>query len=204
MENLKKIGIMGGTFNPIHNGHLALAARAYEQFKLDQILFMPSKNPPHKELKTIISDKHRVDMVSLAISDIPDFVLSTLELERGGTTYTVDTLDYLTKTEKDKMFYFILGADSLFELEDWLEPARIMEMAKIIVASRNTLSNENITERIQYLNSTYNTNIELIEMPPIDISSRHIRECIKNHHSICNYVPKPVEDYIYENNLYRT
>lgn len=203
MENVKKIGIIGGTFNPIHNGHMVLADSAYKQFHLDQIVFMPSKNPPHKEHKNIISDDHRVNMISLAISKIPYFSISTLELERGGTTYTVDTLEYLRKTQTDKIFYFIIGADSLFQIETWRDPAQIMKMTKFIVASRYDLSKDIITDQIEYLNLTYNTNIELIEMPNMDISSKHIRENIKNNVPIDAYVPESVKDYINKNDLYR-
>lgn len=204
MGNLKKIGIMGGTFNPVHKAHLVLAEKAYEQFELEKVLFMPSKNPPHKDLKNIISDEHRTNMISLAIADNPYFALSKLELERGGTTYTVDTLEYLTNHELDKMFYFIIGADSLFQLETWREPAKILKMAKVVAGSRYNLSNESILNQIHHLNTIFNTNIELLEIPTIDVSSKHIRESVENHQSISNYVPDSVEKYIYKHNLYST
>lgn len=204
MGNLKNIGIMGGTFNPIHKGHLVLAEKAYEQFKLAQVLFMPSKKPPHKELKHIISDEHRVNMISIAIASNPHFALSTLELSREGTTYTVDTLEYLAMNEPDVNFYFIIGGDSLFQLETWRETAKILKLAKVVASSRYNLSNECILNQIHHLNSTYNSDIELLEIPTIDISSKHIRESIINCQPISNYVPELVEQYIYDHNLYRT
>lgn len=203
MDRLKKIGIMGGTFNPIHNGHLVLANSAYKQFHLEEILFMPSKNPPHKEHKNIVSDDHRLKMISLAISDIPYFTLSTVELEREGTTYTVDTLESLWKTKGSISFYFIIGADSLFQIETWKKPEEIMKLAKFIVASRYGLSNEAMNQQIEYLNHTYNTNIERIKMPDIDVSSKHIRENIKNSNSVKKYIPKAVEEYIDKYDLYQ-
>src|SRR5690606_12925515 len=106
---MKKIGIMGGTFNPIHYGHLFLAENAYEQMGLDQILFMPSNNPPHKKVKDIVSNEHRKIMVHIAIKDNPHFTLSTIELEREGTTYTADTLAILTREQPDTEFYFLVG-----------------------------------------------------------------------------------------------
>lgn len=202
MEKIKKIGIMGGTFNPIHTGHLILAEAAYSQFELEVVYFMPSKNPPHKDLGEIVSDEHRSKMIMLAIKDNPHFKFSSLELEREGITYTVDTLEYLTEQNKDKEYYFIIGADSLYQIQTWRCPEKIFQMAHIVAATRYHLSNEKILEEIKYLNKEYDTSIEILHMPTIEISSKHIREKIKSRKSIKYYTPAVVEGYIENNKLY--
>ena len=106
---MARIGIMGGTFNPIHNGHIKLADTAYKELSLDKIWFMPSKIPPHKDNSTIVDEQHRVNMINLAISDYDYFELSELELKREGTTYTSQTLEYLSEYYPDDIFYFIIG-----------------------------------------------------------------------------------------------
>ena len=111
------VGIMGGTFNPVHNGHIAIAKAAHEQFNIPYILVMPSYSPAYKDNSNIVSATHRCNMVSLAIKDYDYMELSTLEIERGGRTYTADTLRLL-KDDYDKI-YFIIGADSLFTLNTW-------------------------------------------------------------------------------------
>ena len=119
---MKRIGIMGGTFNPIHSVHLIMAQVAYHQFHLDKVLFMPSKHPPHKDNSVIISDEHRTRMIQLAIDGNSNFEFSDLELKREVTTYTSDTLTYLTEKNPDTEYYFIIGGDSLEQLENWHKP----------------------------------------------------------------------------------
>ena len=117
MEQIRKIGIMGGTFNPIHNGHVALADAAYKTFSLDKVLFMPSGNSYMKQ--HVLDNSKRVSMVSKAIESISYFELSTIEVERFGNTYTSETLQQLTQQNPDVQYYFIMGADSLFHIEKW-------------------------------------------------------------------------------------
>ena len=122
----KRIGIMGGTFDPIHMGHLILGEKAYEQFSLDQVLFMPAGNPPHKRNRAgRASDEQRVEMVRRAINGNPHFALSLIEMNEEGYTYTYRTLENLKKEHPDTDYYFIIGADSLFSFETWMEPGRI-------------------------------------------------------------------------------
>lgn len=202
MEKIKKIGIMGGTFNPIHTGHLILAETAYEQFNLECVYFMPSKNPPHKNLSEIVSDEHRAHMVMLAIEDNPHFKLSSLEFQREGTTYTVDTLEYLTRKNPSEEYYFIIGADSLYQIETWRHPEKIFQMAHIVVATRYHLSDDKIMEQIKYLSQKFHTNIEILNMPAIEVSSKYIRETIKSGRSFKYYTSHAVEQYINQNKLY--
>lgn len=193
---------MGGTFNPIHMGHLILGEQAYEQYQLDKVYYMPSKQPPHKDLKDIIPDNLRRDMVELAIKGNSHFELSTIELDREGITYSVDTLEYLKKTERDTEWYFIIGADSLYQIETWRNPRRLLELTNIIVATRYHMSESTITEQVNYLKDTYGAHIEILEFPTIEISSKLIRERIKCNKSIQYYVPETVDEYIQKKNLY--
>lgn len=197
-----KAGIMGGTFNPIHNGHLFLAENAYEQIGLDYILFMPSKNPPHKIKSELASDEHRTNMVKLAIKDNPHFQLSTLELDREGTTYTADTLAILTRENPDTEYYFIEGADSLFMMQNWNKPQIIFDLSTVVVAGRNNVDFKKLNNQAEFYEKTYKAKILLLKMPTIQIASASIRERIEKDRSIRYYVPDAVRDYINEHRLY--
>jgi nicotinate-nucleotide adenylyltransferase len=203
MKDMMKVGIMGGTFNPIHNGHLLLAENAYEQMGLDKVLFMPSKNPPHKNKTNIVADEDRLAMVALAIQDNPHFTLSTMEMEREGITYTADTLSILTEKNPQIEYYFIIGADSLFMLETWKDPKTIFHLCTILIANRNLEEKENLEQQIRHLNSVYNeAHIILLTMPVIEVSSAWIRARIAEHKSIRYVVPKEVMLYMETYNLY--
>lgn len=198
----KKIGIMGGTFNPIHIGHLILGQTALEQFQLDKVLFMPTKNPPHKRYDHILDDAIRAKMVEIAIEDNPNFELSTFEMDREGITYTADTLSRLTKLHPDEEYYFIVGADSLFYIDKWKDPHTIFRLSKLVAAVRNHKTIDEMLQRIEELNETFHGSIELLNSPNIDISSSEIRECLKNGNDIRYYVTTKVASYIKTNNLY--
>lgn len=199
---MSKIGIMGGTFNPIHFAHLILAESAYEQFSLDKIIFMPSKNPPHKSHDEIVSDELRSNMIQLAIEGNPHFEFSGLELNREGTTYTYETIEELTKEYPNNEYYFILGADSLFDFEKWKNPVRILELTNIVAAGRDHLSENKLKKQIEYLSEKYNANIYLLKTPNMDISSQMLRKKVKIGETIRYYLPDVVEQYIIEHKLY--
>lgn len=199
----KKIGIMGGTFNPIHIGHLILGQTALEQFQLDKVLFMPTKNPPHKRYDNIVDDAIRAEMVLIAIKDNPYFELSTFEMDREGITYTADTLTQLTKQNPDEEYYFIVGADSLFYIDRWKDPATIFKLSRLLAAVRGQASNKDMLRKIEELNETFHASVELLNSPNIDISSSEIRERIQNGMDIQYYVMPDVARYIQSNNLYR-
>ncbi len=198
----KKIGIMGGTFNPIHIGHLILGQTALEQFQLDKVLFMPTKNPPHKRYDHILDDAIRAKMVELAIEDNPNFELSTFEMDREGITYTADTLSRLTKLHPDEEYYFIVGADSLFYIDKWKDPHTIFRLSKLVAAVRNHKTIDEMLQRITELNETFQGSVELLNSPNIDISSSEIRDYLKNGNDIRYYVTTKVASYIKKNNLY--
>ncbi|HKL80754.1 MAG TPA: nicotinate-nucleotide adenylyltransferase [Mobilitalea sp.] len=199
---MKKVGIMGGTFNPIHNGHLFLAEYAYEQIGLDRVLFMPSKNPPHKEEMDIISSEHRLNMVMLATRDNPHFEVSTFEMDREGITYTADTLSLLTKENPDTEYYFIVGADSLLMMTKWMNPQIVFKLCTIVAASRNHLPQRQLNIQAKLLRESYGASIIMLDMPTLEISSASIRERNATDKSIMYYLPKSVNDYIKVHGLY--
>jgi nicotinate-nucleotide adenylyltransferase len=200
---MKKVGIMGGTFNPIHHGHLFLAENAYEQIGLDEVLFMPSKHPPHKVIAGQVTDQQRTDMLSLAIQDNPHFKLSTIELEREGWTFTSDTLTIMTKETPDIEYYFIVGADSLFMMQQWREPQIIFDLCTVVVANRDNTDIKQLQEHAEYLKHLYRAKILLLDMPTIQISSANIRERVAEDKTIRYYLPDAVIEYMQNNRLYR-
>jgi nicotinate-nucleotide adenylyltransferase len=199
---MKKVGIMGGTFNPIHNGHLFLAEHAYEQAGLENVLFMPSMNPPHKDVMTVESAEHRFNMVRLAINNNSHFILSDLEHKRSGLTYTSDTLKVLKDKEPDTEYYFIVGADSLMMMSHWMDPQTVFRLSTIITGGREQCSKEQLEAQVRYLENAYKGKIILLDMPIMEISSELIRERVANKKSIRYYVPDNVVSYINENKLY--
>lgn len=200
---MKKTGIMGGTFNPIHIGHLLLAENAYEQLGLEKILFMPSRVPPHKPMGEVLENQKRIEMVELAIRDIPYFELSLMEMEREGVTYTVDTLSYLSEQQPDTEYYFIAGADSLYQIETWKDPGRILKLCRFSVANRESSLYPDLERQAEKLRRKYNARIELIDIPEVDISSHLIRERLRTGRSVRYLVPEPVEQYLREHRAYR-
>ena len=201
---MKKTGIMGGTFNPIHYGHLLLAENAYEQFGLDEVLFMPSNNPPHKKMTPVIDGARRAEMVRLAIEGNPHFAFSGEELTREGNTYTSDTLEILAEREPDTQFYFIIGGDSLNQFESWRRPEVILKLACVLAAERDGMSLQRTRQKIEYLNVKYHADVRLLLIPNIEISSHDIRQRAEVGHSIRYLLPESVREYILENGLYRS
>lgn len=199
---MKKVGIMGGTFNPIHHGHLFLAENAYEQIGLDQVLFMPSKLPPHKNNLYIVSEEHRKDMVMLAIQDNPHFAFSNMELEREGITFTADTLTILTKEHPDTEYYFIVGADSFFMMPEWRDPKTVFRLSTILVAGRDEIGEDELDKQAQYLKDNFGARSIILRMPSLQISSAVIRERIAANKSIRYYIPDKVLEYISIQRLY--
>lgn len=193
---------MGGTFNPIHLGHLLLSQRAYEQFDLEKVYIMPVNIPPHKQGERIAEDIHRCAMVQLAIASNPNFELSLMEVNRKGLTFTCDTLKELSQQFPEKEWYFIVGADSLASMERWKHPSEIFAMATIVVGVREDYDEGKLTTIIKHLEKTYEAKIKLLKMPNIDISSTDIRERIRSGLSCKYLVPESVEEYLESHRLY--
>lgn len=199
-----KIGIMGGTFDPIHNGHLMLGKAALVQFSLDEVWFMPNGNPPHKSKSSIQSDAHhRAFMTGLAIEGIKEFKLELYEVNRNDVSYSYKTLEHFHRCYPTDEFYFIIGADSLFAIENWVHPERIFPVCTILAAYRDEINTpEEMQIQIQYLKQKYQADVRLLNAPLMDVSSHELRESIRTGHKISDYVPENVEDYIMEEGLY--
>lgn len=202
MKAMKKVGILGGTFNPVHIGHLILAETAYETFGLDYVLLMPNGNPPHKEINTEDGGIHRMNMLRLAVEDNPHLQLSSFELDKKGVKYTYRTLELLKEQHPDTKYYFILGADSLFDLKKWQKPDSICKNVTLLAAVRDELGKERVKQQIALLKQELQAEIYLMDTPNLSFSSHNIRERIKNGKTVTYYIPKAVEEYIHDNNLY--
>jgi nicotinate-nucleotide adenylyltransferase len=200
---VKKVGIMGGTFNPIHIGHLMLAENAYDFCGLDEVWFIPSAAPPHKTGEPVLDYNHRSCMTELAIRDIPYFIKSDFEAQRHEQSYTSETLRLLHQKYPDTEFYFIMGADSLFQLESWHEPAKVMAQAILLVAVRDHHSESEMYQQINYLTEKYHGRIQLMNMPGIDLSSKLIRQRAANNETIRFFIPEAVRQYILQHHLYK-
>lgn len=199
---MARIGIMGGTFNPIHNAHIHMAWAAKTQFNLDCVWFMPSKNPPHKDNSNIVSEEHRKRMIEHAIYEYDGFEFSDIELKREGTTYTRDTLEFLTQKYPEHSWFFILGGDSLASFEQWRDPAYIASHCTILIAGRDETSGEEIEKYINLYKEKYNANMQVIHMENEKISSELIRSLANSGKSLQNMCPTIVERYISFHQLY--
>ena len=199
---MRKIGIMGGTFDPIHIGHLILGENTYLQFGLDKVIFMPSGNPPHKKDREGGTDQQRMDMVKLAIASNTHFEFSDIEMNEDGYTYTYRTLEKLLKEHPDTEYYFIIGADSLFYFDTWKNPQRIADACTLVVATRNHTSDEMLDKKIEFVKHRFNAKIEKLDTENIDCSSSQIRSWIRAGHTVKYYVPDTVINYIHTYHVY--
>jgi len=196
-----KIGMMGGTFNPVHNGHLKLARCAAEEYGLDKVLFMTGGNPPHKKDKPVLDAKFRHLMVKLAIGDIPDFEPCDYEIKLTDYSYTANTLQYLHKQYPGDEIYFILGADSLNYLEAWYKPEKILSGCILLVYGRDGYDAGKDAERLRQM---YGADIRMIRAPEIQISSTQIRTLARAGNDFSEYVPKAVYEFIQKYSLYKS
>jgi len=188
-----KIGILGGTFNPVHNGHLALASLCREKFSLSEILFVPAYKPPHKEVECRVSADDRLSMVKLAISGNSHFSVSTYEIDKKGTSYTIDTIRYFSDINSGKdNIYFITGSDSAANLEKWKDMDKILKVCVFVVATRPGWA----------MNGIYQNKILAVELPTPDISSSLIRSRLREKLPVKGLLPQSVENYISEKRLY--
>lgn len=193
-----KIGIMGGTYNPPHIGHLHAAQAAREQLNLEKIILIPSNIPPHKELpKLFASSKQRLEMTHIAARGI-DAEVSDIEITREGKSYTADTLEELKEEHPNDELYFIMGTDMLLTVQDWFEPHRIFAVAKLAVIARNDGDREAILAHIETL-KPMGAEICFVEVAPLPISSTELREniCAKKE-----FLPDGVFEYVSKEHLY--
>jgi len=197
-----KIGVLGGTFDPIHKGHLAIAEAAMKRLGLDEVYFVPSARTPLKESDTILAAEHRVKMVRLAIAGYPYFKLSTIEIDRPGPSYTVDTIAQLRDSlGADNELYFIIGLDSLVQLPRWREVARIIQMCQLVAVPRPGYSLPD-KDSLEAVIPGISQRLIILDEPKMDISATEIRQLAKRGESISHLVPEAVAEYIKKNKLY--
>lgn len=192
---------MGGTFNPIHFGHISIAQRAYEEFHLDYVLFIPSGKPYFKN--KVLDKKKRYEMTKLAISDYPFFRVSDIEINREGNSYSYETLEELSKKLPDSELYFIVGADSVLNMDKWKNPDIIFNKSHVLLALRPGNNSEEVLEKVKEYKVKFSADISIINLKEADISSTKIRENVRKGLDISAYVPPKIIDYIKKNNLYR-
>jgi nicotinate-nucleotide adenylyltransferase len=199
---LTALGILGGTFNPPHLAHLVCASEARIQLDLDRVLLVPTATPPHKEMEEEPGARHRLEMCRLAVGDHGDWLaVSTLEIERGGASYTIDTLREIHASQPGDELTFIAGGDMAWSLPTWRDPEAILEMAKFAVAERVGARREEVRERLAGLAGA--EQVTYIDVPRIDISSSALRRRIREGRSIDFLVPDAVGVYIEREGLYR-
>lgn len=200
-----RVGLFGGTFDPVHYGHLLLADVAREQCDLDEIWFVPAALPPHKQDSTLAAGEARAEMIELAVAGNPGMLVSRYELDRGGVSYTVDTLRHFAEETPDAELFFLMGADMLHDLPNWREAHEVCRLAIPIVAERpgsgpldhDCLKPIASAERIETFREYQ------IEIPQIDLSSTDIRQRVKEERSIRYRTPRAVQKYIEAHGLYR-
>lgn len=231
-RSYKKIGLFGGTFDPVHLGHLILAQAALDKFGLDKVLFLPNPAPYHRAKADISPLKDRVNMTKLAIEDNPDFEFSDFEINLPGPSYTSRTLEKFHEAYPETKIYFIMGGDSLFSIEYWKEPEKIFTLAAILSGkredeqmgatgilrpdlseeeaalmeehSKRVSLDEKIDQKIEELKKKYSAEIYNLYFPNIEISSSDIKARIKDGRTIKYLTPDKVIRYIYDNELYKS
>ncbi|MCD8198071.1 MAG: nicotinate-nucleotide adenylyltransferase [Lachnospiraceae bacterium] len=201
-EEGRRIGLFGGTFDPVHNAHLALAEQAYRQYKLDVVWFIPNGQPPHKRGQIHTDIRHRMEMIRLAIHDITYMELCGLEEGSDAYHYTYRTVQTLRERCPDDQFYFVMGADSLFNFENWREPRIICEECVLLAAIRDEHNIEELRAQVARLQALYQADIRLLNTPNMDIAAEDIRARIRNGADISGMLPASVEKYLRENMLY--
>lgn len=201
---MKKIGILGGAFDPIHNGHILIGKQAYSQLNLDEIWVLPNGKPPHKSMTG--DDEylqHRLNMIKCAISDIDNFKLNTFELDSTkATCYSFETMKIFNELYKDFEFYFIIGKDSLMSLHKWRHPEILLQYTKLVAFNRDDTPLYELENKAQVLMEEFGGNISIIQENILEISSTQLRNMVKEKSDLSYYLDDKVVDYIHSNNLY--
>lgn len=200
---MKNIGILGGTFDPIHLGHISIVEAAIDEHSFDHIILMPAKVSPFKLNKRIASEKYRVEMVKAAAKDYENVSVSLYEINKGTISYTYDTLKNLRKLYPDEKLWFILGSDSMISLESWNKGKELLKEFSFVLAPRpgyDLITTENVINKYK---EKYGTEIKVLHNKLVDVSSTQIKRRIKLRQPINDLVPEAVERYIYEHRLYK-
>lgn len=201
----RKVGIMGGTFDPIHIGHLLLAESAWQEFSLDQVLFIPSGHSyfkDHRERK-VTTPEHRLAMTRLAVAGNPHFEVSQIEILRPGNTYTCDTLEELKALHPNTDYYFIVGADTIASMADWFHPEKVFACCTVLAAMRpDETPDQELKRHIASLQQQFGACIEILHAPCVPVSSTGLRQAYLSGESTRYRIPEEVRRYIEENSLY--
>jgi nicotinate-nucleotide adenylyltransferase len=200
-----RIGVFGGTFDPVHLGHLILAEQCREQGRLDQVWFIPAASPPHKQGQTLTPFAQRVEMLALAIAGQPAFRIDELEKDRPGPSYTIHTLEEIQRRQPAAELFLPVGSDTLLDLPHWYQPARILELAGLLVTPRPGWPLPSLGEirAALHLPPGADLRLEIVEAPLIDIASRDLRRRAAEGRSLRYLVPRAVEAYLHDKRLYR-
>lgn len=203
-KDCKSIAIMGGTFDPIHHGHLVTAEAVRHRFKVDKVVFMPAGQPAHKANKKVTHNEHRYLMTVLATMRNENFEVSRIEIDRPGLTYTIDTIETLKKMcRPDVRLYFITGADAIHQIMTWKEPERLLNLCDFVAVTRPGYDRSKLFADIGEIREKYSSRIYYMEVPALAISSSDIRERARKGEPIKYLLPQEVEDYIHKFGLYQ-
>jgi nicotinate-nucleotide adenylyltransferase len=197
-----RLGVLGGTLDPVHRVHLLLAAAARDELGLERVLFVPAGQPWRKAARPITSAEHRLAMLRLALEGEGAFEIATLELEREGPSYAADTLEALRRDQPKDELFFILGEDALVDLPNWVRPRRILELATLAVAKRGGTDREEVEEAARRLPGLLDR-VAWLKMPLVEVSATEIRDRVRRGLPIGDLVPAVVEAYIREHGLYQ-
>lgn len=198
-----RVGLMGGTFDPIHLAHLVTAEAALEQLGLERVIFIPAGLPPHKLDREITPAELRYEMVKLAVASNDRFEVSRIELERAGPSYSVDTVEAMRRLMPGAKLYFITGTDAILGLDTWQDPQRLLRLCQFVAARRPGFDEPGIGEAFGAIEERYGCRILRIEAPGIDVSSSDLRRRVRQGRSLKYLVPDAVADYIQKHGLYR-
>ncbi len=200
----KRIGLMGGTFDPVHYGHLVAAEEARYQFVMEKVIFVPASKPPHKSRKDISTPEQRLEMTKIAVSTNPYFTTSDIEIKRAGLSYTIDTVLAMKQVNPDWEIYFITGADVILDILTWKNIERLLRECYFVAATRPGFHLELIECKLDRLSKEALARIKTIEVPALAISSTNIRQRVREDRPIKYLLPDEVEKFIYQNSLYLT
>jgi nicotinate-nucleotide adenylyltransferase len=198
-----RVGLLGGTFNPAHEGHMDIAQKAYSEFGLSKIMLILSGNPPHKNASALAPAHHRLNMLAIAARNYPYMEVSSIELDRGGAVYTVDTLTLLREMQPKNEYHFIIGSDTLFELQTWKNIGQVFHLTHFICMRRPGDSFMQIVTEIERLRALYGDKIKLCSHAGPNVSSTDIRRAIREGRKPIANLPKEVEEYINQYGLYK-
>lgn len=198
-----RLGLMGGTFDPIHYGHLVTAEGARYEMGLEKVIFIPAGRPPHKPNYHITEPWRRYTMTGLAIASNPFFQASPLEVDRPGPSYTIDTVQAISRLYPEAQIYFITGADAVLEILTWKNVEQLLTLCRFIAATRPGYQLDELWKKLGRVSGCLKQNIFCMEVPALAISSTDIRRRVREGRPIKYLLPEPVEDYITKNDLYR-